>query len=86
MTVVGVVGNMKFGKLDEGELPHIYSSAYQLNGKFFSVVVRATGDPGVLARNIQSELQSVDPNLPISDVAPMVQVVTASVADRRFAA
>jgi putative ABC transport system permease protein len=86
MTVVGVVGNMKFGKLDEGELPHIYSSAYQLNGKFFSVVVRATGDPGVLARNIQSELQSVDPNLPISDVAPMIQVVTASVADRRFAA
>ena len=86
MTVVGVVSNMKFGNLDEGELPHIYPSAYQLNSKFISVVARATGDPAVLARNIQSEIQSVDPNLPVSDVAPMTQVVTASVEQRRFAA
>jgi predicted permease len=86
MTVVGVVSNMKFGKLDEGELPHLYSSAYQFNGKFLNVVVRGAGDPGTLARNIQTEVQAVDPNLPISDVAPMTEVVTASVADRRFAA
>jgi putative ABC transport system permease protein len=81
-----VVNNMKFGKLDEGELPHVYSSNYQFNGKFISVVVRATGDPGALARDIQSELRSVDPNLPISDASPMTDVVTASVAERRFAA
>jgi putative ABC transport system permease protein len=86
MTVVGVVSNMKFGRLDEGELPHVYSSAYQLNGKLISVVVRATGDPATLGRSIQKEIQAVDPNLPISDVAPMTEVVTASVADRRFAA
>lgn len=86
MTVVGVVSNIKFGKLDEGELPHIYSSAYQLNGKLLNVVVRATGDPATLARNIQTQIQAVDPNLPISDVAPMTEILTDSVADRRFAA
>jgi predicted permease len=86
MTVVGVVSNMKFSKLDEGELPHIYSSAYQLNSKFINIVVRATGDPATLGRNIQAELQAVDPNLPISDVAPMTEVVSASFAERRFAA
>jgi putative ABC transport system permease protein len=86
ITVVGVVSNMKFGKLDEGELPHIYSSAYQLNSKFINILVRATGDPGTLGRNIQAELQAVDPNLPISDVAPMTEVVSASFAERRFAA
>jgi putative ABC transport system permease protein len=86
MTVVGLVSNIKFGRLDEGELPHLYSSAYQFNGKFLSVVVRGTGDPAALGRNIQAQVQAVDPNLPISDVAPMAQVVTASVADRRFAA
>lgn len=86
MTVVGVVSNIKFGKLDEGELPHIYSSAYQFNGKFLDVVVRATGDPAALARDIQTQVQAVDPNLPISDVAPMIEIVTDSVADRRFAA
>ncbi|HLK09455.1 MAG TPA: FtsX-like permease family protein, partial [Candidatus Angelobacter sp.] len=36
--------------------------------------------------NIQAELQAVDPNLPISDVAPMTEVVSASFAERRFAA
>ena len=86
MTVVGVVSNIKFGKLDESELPHIYSSAYQLNGKFINLVVRATGDPAVLGRSIQNEIQAVDPNLPVSDVAPMSEIVTASVAERRFAA
>ena len=86
MMVVGVVSNMKFGKLDEGELPHIYSSAYQFNGKLLNVAVRAAGDPATLARNIQTQVQAVDPNLPISDVAPMTEIVTDSVADRRFAA
>jgi putative ABC transport system permease protein len=86
MTVVGVVSNIKFGRLDEDELPHLYSSAYQLNGKFLSVVVRGTGDPAALGRNMQAQIQAADPNLPMSDVAPMAEVVTASVADRRFAA
>jgi len=86
MTVVGVVSNIKFGKLDESEMPHLYSSAYQLNNKFLTVVARGTGDPGALGRNMQAEIQAVDPNLPISDVAPLAEVVTASVADRRFAA
>jgi putative ABC transport system permease protein len=86
VTVVGVVSNIKFGKLDEGELPHVYFSAYQLNSKLISLVVRATGDPATLGRNIQNEIQAIDPNLPISDIVPMTEVVAASVAERRFAA
>ncbi len=86
ITVVGVVSNIKFGKLDERVRPHIYSSAYQVNGKFLNVVVRATGDPATVARDIQTQMQAVDPNLPISDVAPMTEIVMASVADHRFAA
>jgi predicted permease len=86
MTVVGVVGNMKFSRLDEPDGPHIYASMYQFSGRLFNVVVRATKDPGTLGKSIQSEIQSVDPNLPVAEFAPMTQVVTASVAERRFAA
>lgn len=86
MTVVGVVSNIKFNKLDESDSPHIYSSMYQLSGRFFNVVIRATGDAGALAQDIQRQIQSVDANLPVSDVAPMTEVVSASMADRRFAA
>jgi putative ABC transport system permease protein len=86
MTVVGVVSNMKFSRLDEEDFPHIYSSSYQFSGRLFNVVVRATGDPAELGKGIQREIQSVDPNLPVSDVSSMTQVVTASVSERRFAA
>lgn len=86
MTVVGVVSNIKFNKLDEDRTPHVYGAMYQLSGKFFNVVVRATGDPAALGREIQKQVQSVDSNLPVSDVLPMTDVVEQSVAERRFAA
>jgi predicted permease len=86
MTVVGVVTNMKFGKLDEGDVPHIYFNMYQISGKLFTVFAKATGDPASLGREIRQQIESVDPNLPVSSVIPLNEVVTESLTDRRFAA
>jgi len=86
MTVTGVVDDIKFSRLDEKNVPHLYANLFRISGKVFNIVVRGKGDPAALGRNIQSEIQSVDPNLPVSDVTPLTQVVTASVAERRFAA
>jgi putative ABC transport system permease protein len=86
LTVVGVVSNIKFSKLDEDLTPQIYAAMFQFPGKFFNVVVRATGDPAALGREIQRTVQSVDSNLPVSGVMPMTDVVANSVAERRFAA
>jgi putative ABC transport system permease protein len=86
MTVVGIVGNTKFARLGEPDSPHIYPAMYQLSGKQLNVAVRATGDPATLGRAIQREIQSVDPNIPVARISSMTEVVTASLADRRFAA
>lgn len=86
MTVVGVVSNIKFNKLDEDKTPHVYAAMYQRSGRLFNVVAKATGDPAAIGREIQKQVQSVDPNLPVSDVLPMTDVVAQSVAERRFAA
>ena len=86
MTVVGVVSNVKLGSLDEGEVPHIYTSMYQFSGKLFGVLVRGSGDPATLGRAVQREIQQVDPNLPVADVRSMTEVMSAGVGDRRFAA
>jgi putative ABC transport system permease protein len=86
MTVVGVVNNLKFESLDEANVPHIYASMYQVSGKFFRVLVKATGDPAAVGREIREQVQSVDPNLPVSGVMTMNEVVTDSLTDRRFAA
>jgi putative ABC transport system permease protein len=81
-----VVRNIKFNSLDEDKTPHVYRSMYQVSGKFFNVVVKATGDPAALGREIQKQVQSVDPSLPVSDTVTMTDVVNQSVGARKFAA
>jgi len=86
MTVVGVVGNAKLSSLDEIEVPHIYESMYQYSKRDFGVLVRATGDTATLTRNVRREIQTVDPDLPVSDMTAMTDLISNGVGDRRFAA
>ena len=86
MTVVGVVGNAKLSSLDEIEVPHIYESMYQRSRKEFGLLVRATGDKAALTRDVQREIQTVDPNLPVTDMTAMTDLISNGVGDRRFAA
>ncbi len=86
MTVVGVVGNAKLSSLDEIEVPHIYESMYQRSKRDFGVLVRAIGDQAALTRNVRREIQTVDPDLPVSDMTAMTDLISNGVGDRRFAA
>jgi len=86
MTVVGVVGNVKLSSLDEIEVPHIYESMYQRSKRDFGVVVRAIGDNAALTRDVRREIQAVDPDLPVSDMTAMTDLISNGVGDRRFAA
>jgi predicted permease len=86
MTVVGVVGNAKLSSLDEIEAPHIYESMYQRSKRDFGVVVRAIGDKAALTRDVRREIQTVDPDLPVSDMTAMTDLISNGVGDRRFAA
>ena len=86
MTVVGLVGNIKLSSLDEKDVPHVYNSMYQISDRNYGVLVRATGDQAALARTVQHEIQSVDPNLPVSPMTEISEMMSAGVGDRRFAA
>jgi predicted permease len=86
LTVVGVVGNAKLSTLDEIEVPHIYESMYQRSRREFGVLVRATGDKAALTRDVQREIQTVDPDLPVTDMTAMTDLIGNGVGDRRFAA
>ena len=90
-TVVGVVGNVKLASLDEKDVPHVYTSLYQTAGyttpgRNLGVLVRGTGDRAILNRAVTREIQSVDPNLPVSPMVEMTELMRAGVGDRRFAA
>jgi predicted permease len=90
-TVVGVVGNVKLASLDEKDVPHVYTSlyqtpGYQTPGRNLGVLVRGTGDRAMLSRAVPREIQSVDPNLPLSPIVEMTELMRDGVGDRRFAA
>jgi putative ABC transport system permease protein len=86
MTVVGVVGNVKLASLDENDVPHVYTSMYQFSDRLFGVLARANGDRAMLSRAVPREIQSVDPNLPVSKITEMTELIYAGLGDRRFAA
>ena len=89
LTVVGVVGNVKLASLDEEDVPHVYTSLYQTSVRRtlpLGVLVRGTGDCAMLSRAVTREVQSVDPNLPVSPIVEMTELMRVGVGDRRFAA
>ena len=86
MKVVGVVGNAKLSSLDEIGVPHIYESMYQRSRRQFGVLVRAVGDKAALTQDVRREIQTVDPDLPVSDMTAMTDLISNGVGDRRFAA
>jgi predicted permease len=86
MTVVGIVHNVKFESLDESNEPHIYANMFQISGRLYRVIAKAIGDPAAIGREITKQVQSVDPNLPVSGAIAMNEVVADSLTGRRFAA
>jgi putative ABC transport system permease protein len=85
MTVVGVVGNIKTDGIDRQEQPHIYMPILQFPGYAMAVYLRTEGNPLGLTQALRREVQAVDPNLPLFGETTMENVVSSSVAQRRFA-
>src|SRR6266511_3348111 len=48
------------------------------------MVVRTSGAPAALASAIRSEVRKLAPNLPIADMQTVKEIVSASIAQRRF--
>jgi len=49
-----------------------------------SLVVKAAAEPAALAPAVRSEIRSMDPNLPIPAIHTMREIVSSTVAQRRF--
>jgi ABC-type antimicrobial peptide transport system permease subunit len=88
MTIVGVVGDVRFDGLDQQEIPTIYTPLTQKQQpwkRWVSIVVRTrAADPLSIAPEVRRRVWQLDSLLPITDVAPLTVVVSESVADRRF--
>jgi predicted permease len=93
ITVVGVVADVHHRGLDAIPRPEMYRphTQFRFGGgpeapavATLTWVVRTTGDPRAATSYARAAVQGVDPNLGISDVATMDQVLADSTSDRRL--
>jgi predicted permease len=85
ITIVGVVGDMKSDGFDAPTAPHIYLPAFQGPPYASVLFLRTHASPGTLGDSIRAAVQSIDSNLPLFGVRTMDEVISRSMAERRFA-
>lgn len=88
MTIIGVVADIRFEELDRSPAMQIYS----LHSRGLDIGVsntmilaaRTSSDPGTLIAPIREQVWSLDKDQPVAKVATMQNVVSDSLARRRF--
>lgn len=85
LTVVGVVGDVRYESLEQPPHPTIYVNYRQRPQRAtnFNVVLRAAGDPAALIRPVQQIVRDLYPTIP-PKAATFSQVFSASLESRRF--
>ena len=84
-TIVGVVANVKQYALDSDSRVALYYAALQLTPGEAYVALRTSGDPAAVAGAVTQEIRDIDPDILVADVKSMDQLVSESLARRRFA-
>jgi putative ABC transport system permease protein len=82
--VIGIVGDVKEAGLDEPNPPQIYMPLRQWPVSAMSVVVKAATPPTSLTDAVRAEVYSIDPNLPVSNVRTLDEIVARSISQPRF--
>jgi predicted permease len=88
MTVAGVIGDVNQGAPD-GELrPHVYEPYLQAAGyswvRKMNLALRTSGDPLALATAVRREVARLDPELPVTKLRTVQQILNSSLAPRRL--
>jgi putative ABC transport system permease protein len=82
--VVGVVGHTKHEGLDAEARLQLYLAYPQVPQQFMTVAVRTAGDPERHVNQLRESIRTVDPELPISNVRSMDELIEQSVGQRRL--
>jgi putative ABC transport system permease protein len=97
LTVVGVVGDIRQGALDQAIYPQMYEPVSQFARQFepevakfigprdsFYIAVRSTGAPEALSTSVEKTVHQLDPLLAVSQMHTMTERIAATEAPRRF--
>jgi predicted permease len=82
--IVGVVGDVRDQGLDMPASPRVYRPIYQASGFSLSLFLRTRSDASLLKEALTRTVNRVDPELPVFGVRSMDEMMSASMARRRF--
>ncbi len=84
MTIVGVVGDVHHGSLEEPPPPELYVN-FISNPPFAPfVAIRTAADPDALAVSVRQLVRGLDPGATLAEIRSMESIRRASVGERRF--
>jgi predicted permease len=83
-TVIGVLADARTESLAEATDPQIYLSLYQRRAKDLAIFVRGRLDTAAIPAELREQVQSVDPELPVFGERTLHEIVSTSLAERRF--
>src|ERR1700678_1455717 len=83
-TVIGVVADARTESLAKAIVPEIYLNAYQRRSKDLAIFVRGRLDIAAIPVGLREQVRSVDPELPVFGAQTLDEMVSASLAERRF--
>ena len=82
--IIGVVGDTKMVSIDEQISPAIYYPYSRTPYTSETVVVRTAGNPAAVASSLVQAVREIDPDLPVSHMRSMEDVIARSLAQRRI--
>jgi putative ABC transport system permease protein len=83
-TIIGVVGDVRHGGLEDVPQPELYITYQQGPPVAPFIVLRTTSDPSQLTETVRAEARRIDKNLPLYDMRTMSTLRSESVSTRRF--
>ncbi|MGC2719782.1 MAG: ABC transporter permease [Candidatus Acidiferrales bacterium] len=83
-TIVGVIADARTESLADAGIPQMYLDIYQRPFKFLALYLRGRIDPATIAAEVRTQVQAVDPNLPVFHAETLEDVLSSSLSVRRF--
>src|SRR5271156_1717787 len=83
-TIVGVIADARTESLADAGIPQIYLNIYQRSAKFLAFYLRGQVDPATISAQVRTQIQAVDPELPIYRAETLDDVLSSSLSVRRF--
>jgi predicted permease len=83
-TIIGVIGNVRHGGLEEEPQPELYVNYRQNPPVAPFIVLRTNGDPAAMIETVRAEARKIDKDLPLYDIRTMTALRSETLAQRRF--